>query len=562
MGSKEKLASCAWVGACILALGAMMAWPLAWAQGKPLEPGSAAPASDNRISDLAVSQGPDGRWQATFSYQFAGATALSIIHIYLEPRDTRSAPPGAARPAMAHRPVGAPSDASAFLTPVRGRHQASVEIMRPMHTREALSTTHVSVELQAGGAVLAQQRIEQRIDWPDMSTWMDERQWGRQSNADLLKRAIHDIDAGGDPSSLRQARQLLERVLSKDPACDQCHLELARIAMKSNWGPEGLRQAESYIDTARRLRPEGANARILLGYVYTHQGRYGEAEALLAQAARGDPKNNWLWANWGELLALQGRTAQAIEKYREAMRRPARTDGFDYARQDAYQNLLVLLTQQKDFDGLEALYRDRAAEVQAGACDSVGYANFMLSHRGDSAKARELMERELALGCRSEPARQLLGMALYHAWSGSGKPPKEELLHKARIYLPPGTNMVYLLATSDHTLTALRLLKAQGEVIDQQDNARFNALFYATQYGDVEAAVRLLKLGAAADAPVGRDAIPLAVWLVQGGNVDAIRAFKRAGVDFSRIRHGGWTAVEIARRQGNPRVIEALGQSL
>jgi Tfp pilus assembly protein PilF len=544
----------AWVLACGLSA-------VAWAQ-QPAA-GADAAAVDNSIANLVISQGPSGRWLALFDYSFKGSPGPSVIHVYLEPRAQRPLPPGATAPGVVRRTPGMSSDASGFLAPEQGRRRVAVEIMRPVHTREALVTTHVTVELQTGDNVLARERIEQRIEWPDMRTWLEVRQWGPQTNADLLKRAIHDIDSGGgDRESLRRARQLLERVLAKDAGCDQCHIELARIAMKSNWGPEGLRQAEAYLGTARSLQPESANARILLGYVYAHQGRHRDAEVLFAEAARSNPRNNWLWANWGQVLMMQGRTDQAVEKYREAMRRPPREDGFDYARQDAYRNLLVLLTQQKDFDGVEALYRQRAGDGQPGSCDTLDYAGFMLSHRGNSTRARELMERELALGCQAEHARQLLGMAYYHAWSASGRPLKEDLLHKARVYLPPGANMVYLLATSEHTEPALRMLQSQGEAIDQQDNARLNALFYATQYGDMDAVARLLKLGAAPDASTGPDAVPLAMRLVYEGNVDAILAFRRAGVDFSRIRHAGLTAVEAARRQGDRRVIEALGQAL
>jgi cytochrome c-type biogenesis protein CcmH/NrfG len=48
--------------------------------------------------------------------------------------------------------------------------------------------------------------------------------------------------------------------------------------MKTNWGPEGLNQAEKYLMSALKIDAKHANTKVLLGYVYTHQKRYQEAE--------------------------------------------------------------------------------------------------------------------------------------------------------------------------------------------------------------------------------------------------------------------------------------------
>jgi ankyrin repeat protein len=153
-------------------------------------------------------------------------------------------------------------------------------------------------------------------------------------------------------------------------------------------------------------------------------------------------------------------------------------------------------------------------------------------------------------------------MLLYHAWGSSGSPPRDDLLNEAQLYLPAGVDRLVLLAGSDSLLPALKLLLSRGELIDQFDGERFSALAHVVRIGNMDAAVRLLKLGASPQARVGPDEMPVALILVLTGNVEGIQAFKRAGVDFSRIEYRGLSAIDIARRSGDQRVIEAIGQRL
>jgi Tfp pilus assembly protein PilF len=138
--------------------------------------------------------------------------------------------------------------------------------------------------------------------------------------------------------------------------------------MKSNWGPEGLHQAEKLLASALQIRPDSVNAKILLGYVYAHQGRHKQSEALFVDASQTDTKNLWLWSNWGEVLVMQGKLEPAIQKYREAVKRPREHDTYDRARLDAYAHLLPLLEQRKDLDGMEALLKQaRTSTARAAA---------------------------------------------------------------------------------------------------------------------------------------------------------------------------------------------------
>ena len=100
---------------------------------------------------------------------------------------------------------------------------------------------------------------------------------------------------------------------------------------------------------------------------------------------------------------------------------------------------------------------------------------------------------------------------------------------------------------------------AAGEPIDQQDNEKLTALAYALQNQDLAAARRLLTLGAHPETPVGATGLPVALLPVLSADADAVRMLRQSGVNYSKITFRGATALEIAKRLGDPALIDALG---
>jgi tetratricopeptide (TPR) repeat protein len=500
------------------------------------------------ISGLEVKQIEQGVWMADFDYFYTGEPFPLELRIELAPKLPTA------------RPVAGLDQTETYLaSPMRGQHHLSVGINYPGGegvTRQVTVTMRGPLPEKQ---LYASQQIEQTIEWPTYYTWLSARQEANRKPEENFNYAVELIDTDG-AVNLQEAKIVLERLIAKDPKFAAGYIELARIAMKSNWSPQGLHQAETLLLSALQLQPDSVNAKILLGYVYAHQDHYSKAEALFAEAARSDTRNLWLWTNWGELLEMQNKTAQAMVKYREAISRPMNHDGHDRARRQAYVRLLAILGQRKDIDGMELLYKQRIAEFGPGSCFSADYSRFLLDVRGDTQASIDLSRRALNQDCEDSESREILGLAHYVKWASASGPDRTESLNQARIYLPAGPMPIYLLASQTRTLPAAKALIATGEQIDQQDNFKMTALAYALQKNDLGTAQRLLALGARADEPVGMEEMPLAFMPVMEGNVDAIRMLKKAGVDYSKLRFQGTSALQIAKQMGNEELIAVLGR--
>jgi tetratricopeptide (TPR) repeat protein len=483
----------------------------------------------NSVSGLEVKPAEGGRWLVDFDYFYTGEPQGAVFHIDL----TLESGTGTTE---FHGPKLA-------ALPQPGAHhvRTSYQFSSEGTSRQFIVT--ITTAAWPDPQVLASERIDRVITWPTL----DERDF------DIAQNLIDN----GSEEAIRRARPILERLISKNPKFDPGFVELARIAMKTNWGPEGLHQAETLLNSALEIRPDSVNAKILLGYVYAHQHRFREAEALFVEAARSDPPNVWLWVNWGELLEMQGNTDRAIVEYREALTRHAALKNFR-ARESAYDHLLSLLEARKDSDGMEALYKQRIDEFGPSSCAGADYARFKLNVRGDAQGAIDLARGALNPYCEDAPSREILGLASYVQWAQGSGTTSAAALNQARIYLPAGPMALYLLASNDNTMSAVGKLIAAGEAIDQKDNEQMTALAYALQRAKLDAAARLLRLGARPETPVGMEEMPAALLPVMDGNVDAIRVLQRAGVDYSNLHYRGATAIDFARQSGNDAMLKAL----
>ncbi len=510
---------------------------------------------ENSISNIEISRNEQGQWVVGFDYFYTGAPAGATLTIeMLGGSDLQKA---------AALPQSIP-----YIHAERGKHRITRELTRPQ-VNEAVTASSVRVrlftyKLQTRNQILQNvpvdlfaQSLPVNVDWPDYATARILDDLRSKTPEEFLKTAVELIDEGND-DGLSQARQRLDHLLQKHPQFHPAYLELARVAMKANWGPEGLRQAESYIDAARKINAEDPNVWILQAYVYTYQKRYKEAEPLLVAASKTDTPNLWLWTNWGEFYSLQGKSPQAIEMFQKAVDHPPSGNTYDRARQHAYRLMLRVLEGEGKLDRAEALYAQRAQDYRQIVCYGVEHAQFLLMKRGNAARALEIGSQPLLAECRSPDTKEILGMAYYLSWAQAGAADRPDLLNRARILFPTGSRLMYRLASSDQTSRALKDLLAAGDSIDQMDNRKMTALAYALSTQNYDVARRLLKLRARADLPIGEAEVPVALIPVMADDYAGIRLLRQFGVDYSRLKYRDMTAIDHAKRISNRKLLEAL----
>lgn len=519
----------------ILLVAALLLLPLANGAEAPL-PGA------NTVSTPQLTQLPDGRWQASFEYFYTGAPDDMTILVRM-----RGVPKQVSNTPMVH--------VYGVQLARRGQHQVAVIVDRPadygpVQGREISAVMRNSLNAE----YMVSTPSPQVIDWPEYNEYLLDRQLAGKPPAAAIAEIAQKIDA----NQLADAKRLLERLLLKNPKVDAAYLELARIAMKSNWNAEGLQQAEALIGSAMQLRPDSVDARILLAYVYAYQRRFKESASLLEAASKSNPPNLWLWANWGDFYRLQDKRELAIAKYREAIKRPPTRDTYDRARQFSYIQLLDLLDERKDAAAVEALHRQRTEEYPGQHCYAAPYARLLLRQRGDAAAAQDVLTRLADDDCRRGDGREVLGQVHYMNWARSEGDAAADNLRLARVLAPSGPRLLYQLAKSEHTAVAARKLVAAGDRIDLQDKRQFDALSYALRDGDNAAARRLVGMGAKPDALVGPEKMPVALMPVLMRNFDGIRLMREAGVDYGKLQYQGMTALDHARSQNDQELLRAL----
>ena len=509
------------------------------------------------VSGVTVRATGDSRWLVDFDYFWPGETGEASLHLRQS-----EAPAGVAEKRSAW--IGH----AGMVAGERGRHHAQIELRRPAdddyrHTREITVTLEVG-NPHVGVQTLASQKIAADIEWPTQYM-LQVAEAAKSGPPDkVVEQQALRIDSG-DPAQLRQAKDVLELLVRTAPQTDTAYLELARLAMKLNWGPEGLAQAERLLDSARQIRPDNANTKILQGYVYAHQKRYKEAEVLFADAGREPTRNLWLWFNWGELFDMQGNTAAAAQKYQRAVDEPPSDATYDIARRYAFARLIAITEDNGDFARAESLHKQRIADYGDSSCFGLAYAQFLLYARLDAASALARLRKLADVRCSGIDVNETMGVASYVLWAAAKEPERAGLLRQARVQMPAGPRLFLRLAGSDRTLGTARALVAAGERVDQIDNQQFTALGYALQARDLATARRLIGLGARPDAPVGAESVPAAFIPVVNRDLEGIKLMQRAGVNYATLKFRDFTALDHARQLQDRELLEALdpqGKSL
>jgi len=402
-------------------------------------------------------------------------------------------------------------------------------------------------------AVLAQSRSDIAIDWPSSDPFVLSGTSPAEIDR-LYKLCVQTIDSG---NQFDDAKRGLEQILLAKPEFVPAYAELARYQMKTNWSRAGLEQAEQTLKTALRFDPNHANSLVLIGYVYAHQHRFKEADDAFRKAETIGTKNIWLYANWGELRAMEGKRQAAIEMYRKAVDAPKDLETYERARRDAYAHLLVLLETKKQWQDADALYQERIVRYPDNGCFKAAYAAFFLDRRGDYDHAIAVGTKALEQSCNDgEVNTQLvLAKAYYTKWASelsrsTNTREADQSFSRGQALYSEMATLMYSLASSPHTAVVIPALKRRGIQIDTADREGITALGYSILNHDPAAALVLIRDGANVNQRLSQDGLtPLMVTASQGDR-EFVSLLMKNGADTRRKTVSGYNAERIAIARG------------
>jgi len=221
----------------------------------------------------------------------------------------------------------------------------------------------------------------------------------------------------GNKKNLMQAQQLLNSIIDKEKSFAPAYLEYGRLIMKGgyytadNFKPGVLDGTESVILKAIKIEPDYADAYVLLGYTYTKNRHFSQAEKALQKARKLGTKNPWLDLNYADLLKRTGRYKNAIEYILNAVNTDIDNPN---AHSGALSKLANYYRDFNDYDEAEYWHKKRVA-FESSAWNWGDYASFLLFNRADIEGSIEKGEKAISIKSYGL-ARLYLACAYYAKW--------------------------------------------------------------------------------------------------------------------------------------------------
>lgn len=451
----------------------------------------------------------------------------------------------------------------AFVKP--GSQTARVTMLRAYAIDSRYTTHHITAYLQSTtGAKLVEKNLDLDIAW-EAARPLGMAGASKSDKDALYTKCVAMIDQGGN-EQLQAAKRDLERILLADPSYVAAYDEIARVHMKTNWNRDGLAQAEQVLKTALSVDPKHADSHVLIGYVYVHQNRYAEAAKAFEAAEKVGTDNLWLYTNWGELLTAEKKIPQAKAMFTKAIDTKVLTPRNVRPQEDAYRQLIALLSDAKQWSDLEKVYQHRTQDNPDDGCYLAEYANFRLGHAGDYGDAIKKATEAADMRCYSDGyAKEILAKAYYTKWASlrtlADKQKEADMAYqRGNVLMADMAGLIYQVAASDKTAIVIPALKAKGIRIDTVDRNGASPLAHAVAAQNLAITQRLLNMGANVNQAVNPDGWTPLMLAAYIGNPEMAVLLLKHGADRKKKSLTGYTAETIAQGRGHERVLNILSK--
>ena len=368
----------------------------------------------------------------------------------------------------------------------------------------------------------------------------------------------------GNPGQLGQASKQIEAALKADGRSAEALIEQSRFLMKSrgSLSPATLIAAETPLRHSLAYHPDHGNTLVLLGYVLTHQRRFDEASAAFDTARQVKADSPWLELNTGELLLMQGKAEEGLDRYEAAIEDPRVPQSVkDWATEEVSRQLAKMGQSDKAVEAYEQLIASgRARAWTFGHYSRLLRVNLIDTQRSVEMGRRALKRMDYGWG------RDNLGRSLYLAWAEAlieDKDPAraKRLYADAQQYVQDPGELLDEIHRYPRAHPIVEALGRQGYPLDRMPGSQIGSgdtpLTMAAKNGNDAIVEQLLAAGASPDVAGygGGTALMYAAYI---GDQELIRLLLGRGADPWLRDREGTDAEAVARAAGRAEAAQLI----
>ncbi|MDI9244229.1 ankyrin repeat domain-containing protein [Marinobacter sp. CHS3-4] len=386
--------------------------------------------------------------------------------------------------------------------------------------------------------------------------WLDKEEKAEQ----LVAKAKTLLDTG---QRMELAKGYIDEAMNLDPNQPKAYVELARYLMKTreDFSERAPSATGKYVSDvllkALEIAPDNIDVMVLLGYVFTVQERFDDAEALHRKIASLGTDNWWVWHNWALQKDKQGLTEEAIrllEKVRGQRRVP---DVNRYAYRNSILDLSNLyLRANRVSEADETLEtHHQVLSNDPFYCLYRQHARVLVRYTNDYDRAIRYSVKANNGGCS---ANLILSEARFHQWAAMGNQASQSSLLQAKATTPNLARVYYALSSYSAGVGVLNRLDQKGVSLDAEAPDGMNALIYAVYDRNFDAAAALIGNGANPNGfAINGNLSPLFV-AISRDDEQFVRFLLENGADPFLKNSSGESAIDLANRLGNQRLSNLL----
>jgi len=436
------------------------------------------------------------------------------------------------------------------IKPGRQKLTAFIKIYRSLQRKSAL--TNIKLQLKdANDAVIIETKLDEVIDW-QLGKPVLVRTDDKYGLHTAVARAATLLDSARSVHELKQAKAILDKVIYDDPDNREAYIELARYHMKQRKNRKvKFKSAEQILQEGVSVDPNYANTHVLLGYVYTHQQRYEQAEQEFELAEKLGTDNLWLYTNWGELYIKTDQKDKAYRYFDKVIKTGRTGTRNDRALIGAYRLYLNYLKQKYDVKKMGEVHAVRVKDFNDEGCYLSEYAAHLVTYERELEKSKTLAKSAASSSCGRKDfvnkvlSKVLLVRSLYFNY-GEGDSADKDYRRSRALYNDQARIIADLSEKSDMGDLYQRLKQRRGISVDTKGANGLTALAYCVSEIRYTCVENLLSNGASPNAAANEEGWSLLMVAVLSNDKPMIKRLLIAGADPNYATKEGITAHTLA----------------